>query len=305
VSESDKMNSPSCTHCALSVLQRAAYPGQCPLRLQEKFCPNYDRRAPEAGQHPDDIAVDQFAAAMKSYLDAKDKMAKGGLAPHSDYWPETFGQIEKDMRDLVYLPDFRVDSGYIVSDLNEGEGGKYTITVSDSEQQEWPKTILHTKVIDFGVEKQPAELKLPSDLRPSDLQTTQSLNIVVGQEAIDQRDDYINYLQMIANKVDLEAEPHQTYFDRLLERVDQLMRAEPVAVPEGWRPIETAPKDGTRILVRNGDMNIKMFYTEPGDIGVAEWVVDEGWISAFCCDSVTKFSPTEWMPMPAAPKERG
>jgi hypothetical protein len=58
---------------------------------------------------------------------------------------------------------------------------------------------------------------------PSQPEQGDSIDLVVGQEVVDQRDDYINYLQLIAEKIGLETEPHQTYFDRLLERIDSLV----------------------------------------------------------------------------------
>lgn len=71
-----------------------------------------------------------------------------------------------------------------------------------------------------------------------------------------------------------------------------------------WQPIETAPKDGTRILVVSGE---KGFYTAPGDIGVAHWEKQafpngvHEWVAVWCCDQVTTFKPTHWMPLPEPP----
>lgn len=62
---------------------------------------------------------------------------------------------------------------------------------------------------------------------------------------------------------------------------------------EGWRPIETAPKDGSYILVTNG---------EPDGCFVVCWY-DEGW----CYEvhrhdgAVHMNTATHWMPLPAAP----
>ncbi len=57
-----------------------------------------------------------------------------------------------------------------------------------------------------------------------------------------------------------------------------------------WQPIETAPQDGTRILV----------FTVHGDIEISEWYTicifdppTEGWNSN---------EPTHWMPLPEPPK---
>lgn len=78
-----------------------------------------------------------------------------------------------------------------------------------------------------------------------------------------------------------------------------------------WQPIETAPRDGSRILVKNRDDGYDEqtgYRTYSNDIGVAEWSKsgccdDYGWISSFCCDFVTRFEPTHWMPLPEPPKE--
>ena len=65
-----------------------------------------------------------------------------------------------------------------------------------------------------------------------------------------------------------------------------------------WQPIETAPKEGTAILVYDGDIMTtaawnKMFYDED-----PEWVIltYDDWD----LDS-PRFSPTHWMPLPDPP----
>ena len=75
-----------------------------------------------------------------------------------------------------------------------------------------------------------------------------------------------------------------------------------------WQPIETAPKDGTAILVWNGP-NIG-FYTHKGDMGVAIWREQAlpgkdrmRWCAQDCCDGVTTYEPTHWMPLPDPPKQ--
>ena len=76
-----------------------------------------------------------------------------------------------------------------------------------------------------------------------------------------------------------------------------------------WRPIESAPRDGSRILVV-----IRPTEQGPGEIDVARWArplraVDKCWIAADsdpACQIV--YADTEvlfWMPMPAqAPQSR-
>jgi hypothetical protein len=70
-----------------------------------------------------------------------------------------------------------------------------------------------------------------------------------------------------------------------------------------WQPIETAPKDGTRVLVYNGKQ--RGYHTVEEDIGVAEWSPCMGvycWASIACCDGVSYYDPTHWMPLPEPPK---
>jgi hypothetical protein len=72
--------------------------------------------------------------------------------------------------------------------------------------------------------------------------------------------------------------------------------------PDDWQPIETAPKDGTRVLVYSNDkrqavaycdlINMGGFYDEP----IRVWNVN-GWLSGD-----TGFIPTHWMPLPEPPK---
>lgn len=68
-----------------------------------------------------------------------------------------------------------------------------------------------------------------------------------------------------------------------------------------WQPIETAPKDGTAILVYGvpvGEINDAL--TDGPVVGVAEWSY-----SGFDCPHADAYSvrwtATHWMPLPEAP----
>lgn len=69
--------------------------------------------------------------------------------------------------------------------------------------------------------------------------------------------------------------------------------------PDSWRPIETAPKDGTRILVGHSDAVFDAWWEEGGGNG-------DGWVDG--CDDryedLIVYEPTHWMPLPAAPALR-
>lgn len=75
-----------------------------------------------------------------------------------------------------------------------------------------------------------------------------------------------------------------------------------------WRPIETAPKDGTPILVAGGeddntkyaDPDIRAFMRAPTR---AMWDGD-GWLITLAeaaCVGVERLTPTHWMPLPTPP----
>lgn len=80
------------------------------------------------------------------------------------------------------------------------------------------------------------------------------------------------------------------------------------AIPQGWQPIETAPKDGTDVIVmyRHIDTQVvhNAYFCAPDEFVDAE---DVGWWSYHKIEvSRIKLddwmSPTHWMPLPAAPK---
>ena len=62
-----------------------------------------------------------------------------------------------------------------------------------------------------------------------------------------------------------------------------------------WQPIETAPKDGTRVILNDSLHTQIGFYSTALDCGEClGWVNDEGIVS---------LNPTHWMPLPEPPKE--
>lgn len=64
-----------------------------------------------------------------------------------------------------------------------------------------------------------------------------------------------------------------------------------------WRDIETAPKDGTEIII---------FIPEAYDpVDIASWYLNEfhgnHWMRARCVDEGNAGNPTHWMPLPEHP----
>ncbi|UOF77855.1 hypothetical protein [Bacteriophage sp.] len=67
------------------------------------------------------------------------------------------------------------------------------------------------------------------------------------------------------------------------------------AAPEGWQPIETAPKDGTWVLCFR-------YLDDKPDVASAFWKPDRGAFGgAFWTYAALDNAPTHWMPLPAAP----
>lgn len=75
----------------------------------------------------------------------------------------------------------------------------------------------------------------------------------------------------------------------------------------GWRPIETAPKDGARVLVaclKNGRAQICVAWWHPAfawadGADVAAWT--DGTVADWRGEELAELSPTHWMPLPAMP----
>lgn len=88
-----------------------------------------------------------------------------------------------------------------------------------------------------------------------------------------------------------------------IETIRQAITSDPVA---GWMPIDSAPKDGTEVLVFNTAEGDCGYCTEPLQIGIAYWGKSpskQAWCSTVCCDGVSCFKPTHWQPLPKGPKD--
>ena len=81
----------------------------------------------------------------------------------------------------------------------------------------------------------------------------------------------------------------------------------------GWQPIDTAPKDGTSVLLCKAiDADGRLFDYKK-DVSTAQvfvqvaawWGAEEEWIvyQSLICERRVHFDPTHWMPLPDAPKE--
>lgn len=110
-----------------------------------------------------------------------------------------------------------------------------------------------------------------------------------------------------------ESKRHKAMFDAInadfSKLEDQLAKAEQ-RVAE-WQPIETAPKDGTRILgwcAEFGARETKMNFYGEGSIGHANWKSGKGPRESGWDWTEPKngwglnWNPTHWMPLPTPPK---
>ena len=74
--------------------------------------------------------------------------------------------------------------------------------------------------------------------------------------------------------------------DHCVDRIKQLEAQQ-------WQPIESAPKDGTYVL---------LLLAKPRNVIQARWSA-MGWTDCWCA-YVAPYSPTHWMPLPEAPQEQ-
>lgn len=87
------------------------------------------------------------------------------------------------------------------------------------------------------------------------------------------------------------------------------------AVGDGWQPIETAPKDGTRVLFYDPDSS-GLIYAGVWDAkfcsewpeGAEEAVYRGAWtdyaVASFAYEEHCEYSPTHWQPLPTPPAIR-
>jgi hypothetical protein len=101
--------------------------------------------------------------------------------------------------------------------------------------------------------------------------------------------DQGEHLEVLPNNAAYIAHSSPDRVLALLEEVERLRLA------TTWRPIETAPKDGTRIIASN----------EAGDVDAVHWVDDvwwTGWVIYQHRGDVEELipAPVRWKPMPSA-----
>lgn len=61
-----------------------------------------------------------------------------------------------------------------------------------------------------------------------------------------------------------------------------------------WQPIETAPKDGTEILIWEGGK-------DGNGVEASFWCDTWGWVDTV--EGYLQYKPTHWMPLPGGPDE--
>lgn len=89
----------------------------------------------------------------------------------------------------------------------------------------------------------------------------------------------------------------------VLRRCYEALASQPVTQsvePVAWRPIETAPKDGSEVWAFNGEQGV-MHWTA-GEIDGGKWALWV-WADQLMADvDAEPDQPTHWMPLPAAPQ---
>jgi hypothetical protein len=186
--------------------------------------------AEPVAQHPDDAAVDAFAAVMKAKLAEPRAKGRGGWRDKDDCPQQRLSDMLRahvakgDPRDVANFCMFLHQRGESILPAPEWRGG-----VVASLRIFGPSG--RTGVPSYALGRLPAMDRLP-----------------VGEYELHLSSD-----------------------------------AQSRAVPETWRPMETAPQDGTRVLL----------WAE-GKCRVGYWVY-------FPADAANPVAPTHWMPLPSAP----
>jgi hypothetical protein len=70
---------------------------------------------------------------------------------------------------------------------------------------------------------------------------------------------------------------------------------QPLPASNGWKPIETAPKDGTEILGYFGGLDVIYWRENKSYPKLSSWC-------HHCDITLINPKPTHWMPLPAAPR---
>ena len=94
-----------------------------------------------------------------------------------------------------------------------------------------------------------------------------------------------------------------------------------LAEPQGWRPIETAPKDGYFLVHEDGAIRVKLRHKGVfGEITYPTLIANNGWKEVLVGNDAKRVlepmgytlglgdgcctEPTHWMPLPPAPEEQ-
>lgn len=94
--------------------------------------------------------------------------------------------------------------------------------------------------------------------------------------------------------------PNRRWYASLADAID----AHLAKGAQEWQPIETAPRDGTPILISNGVSVMEARWLTECQMG--QFVTAPGWQVVECEDGWYSIGleadwPTHWMPLPAAP----
>jgi hypothetical protein len=104
-----------------------------------------------------------------------------------------------------------------------------------------------------------------------------------------------------------------TYKTISVQRAWELWQAALATQPQapqggGWQPIETAPKDGTSVLIANdapGSVHPREgYYVKPAQ-RFSDEPIHLGWwrLAGSCAERIHGRTPTHWQPLPPAPTE--
>ncbi|KVP19420.1 hypothetical protein WJ85_08000 [Burkholderia ubonensis] len=282
------------------------YPTEINRQQAKRIAELESRLSVNVDPHPDDVAVDVFAAVMK------DKLAKARLKGRGGWQTCSPENLSRMLREHVEKGDPRDVANFCMMLWHHGSPIVYAPADAGSgDAISRSKRIL--ALVDDYHEKPTADSR--TALRKALMDEFETAPPTARVESLTNEQIAATARQHATSFVDGDDAITDLFFegDSYLEFARALLAPtqQPSGEATGWQPIETAPKDGTAILGWNADYEARQthwaFYGE-GSIAKAEFDAGKGESGSWYWHEpqshwLSGWKPTHWMPMPDTPAD--